>query len=85
MNRIAFHTGISIISIIHEEKGCGGVEYGAFSTAIWDCSDEKKLQEIILMLMAWEAVFGLFLYLGYIELPGHFHNSRCTFPCDCGG
>nr|WP_303242785.1 hypothetical protein [uncultured Blautia sp.] len=29
---------------------------------------KKKLQEIILMLMAWEAVFA-FSYLGYIELP----------------
>lgn len=29
---------------------------------------KKKLREIILMLMAWEAVFA-FSYLGYIELP----------------
>ena len=29
---------------------------------------KKKLKEIILMLMAWEAVFA-FSYLGYIELP----------------
>ena len=29
---------------------------------------KKKVQEIILVLMAWEAVFA-FSYLGYIELP----------------
>lgn len=29
------------ISIIHEEKDVE--EYGAFSTAIWDCSDEKEI------------------------------------------
>ena len=29
---------------------------------------KKKVQEIILVLMAWEVVFA-FSYLGYIELP----------------
>ena len=44
---------------------------------------KKKLQEIILMLMAWEAVFA-FSYLGYIELPAISYDAGGTGECAGG-
>ena len=56
------------ISIIHEEKDVEELHMERFRQRYGIALTKKKLQEIILMLMAWEAVFA-FSYLGYIELP----------------
>jgi GGDEF domain-containing protein len=52
----------------HEEKDVEELHMERFRQRYGIALTKKKLQEIILMLMALEAVFA-FSYLGYIELP----------------